>query len=136
MHNFNWAEFNDVTSFNRTTFEELAIFNNATFNKRAEFWESTFKKYIDFNGVKFKYPEDEFEAYKIQRRYFENKGEKDKSDEMFIRERRSLRKAKIRLAKEQLSESSGIKLKLKAIVNLLKAYGSFFYGGFTSRLNM
>jgi uncharacterized protein YjbI with pentapeptide repeats len=99
----------------------------AKFFGKLSFLNTNFNKGINIELPKdcFKLPDAEAEACRVQRLYYERNGIKDKADEMFRRERRASRKAKVRQAKEQLIKSKGIKSKLKAIINLLKVYGCF-----------
>ena len=136
------------TDFIRAIFEGDAYFNGATFDVNVFFWSDWDEEYLDgkykFSGKLefsnlnfrsiyidipskyFKLPEAEAEACRVQRICYEKEGNKDKADKMFVQERRALRRARVRQAKELLSKSRDIKSKLKAIVNLLKSYGSFF----------
>lgn len=135
---FKLAEFKDV-DFQYATFKGDVSFGGA-FIKRAVFLNKSDKeKYkfygklnfvgteiirvmIDLPSEWFRLPEAEAEACRVQRICYEKEGNKYKADEMFLRERRALRRAKVRQAKEQLNKSNGVKSKLKALINLFKAY--------------
>lgn len=129
---FQYATFKGDVSFGGA-FIKRAVFLNKSNEERHKFYGK-----LNFAGVEivriiidlpsewFRLPEAEAEACRVQRLCYEKEGKKDDADKMFVRERRALRKAKVRRAKEQLSKSSGIKSKLKAVWNLFKAYGSSF----------
>jgi len=152
--NFSMVRFMDNAEFQYSTFRGLAEFigtefrGNVTFEGaeflgevsfkhdskrvyakflgRLSFLNANFRKGISIDLPKecFRLPQAEAEACRVQRIWYEKEGNKDKADEMFVRERQALRRAKVRQAKEQLDESKGIKSKLKAIWNLFKAYAS------------
>ena len=126
------TEFRDDAMFVGSKFRGVAIFKDdrrkiyAKFLGKLNFLNTSFENgvNIDLPLECFKLPEAEAEACRVQRIWYEKEGNKDKANEMFVRERRALRRAKVRQAKEQLDESKSIKLKLKAIWNLFKAYAS------------
>lgn len=142
--NFAGAIFKGYAGFKGTVFRDDAIFKTSKFEGYANFVDATFDTVsfedakfefkLDFSALKFrmididiphenfKLPEAEAEACRVQRLFYEKEGNKDKADEMFLRERRALRSAKVRQAKEQLNKSNCIKSKLKALINLFKAY--------------
>ena len=119
--------------FFAATFNELAIFNGKReeaeykFYHTLNFSNAEFRKGIDIDlpSEWFKLPEAEAEACRVQRISYEKEGRREHADRMFVRERRALRRDKVRKAKEELSKSKGIKLKLRAGFKLIKAGGSF-----------
>ncbi len=134
-----YVEFKGTEFRGYTTFEEAEFLGKVTFKEEKDqqriyakffgklsFLNTTFEKgvNIDLPPECFKHPQAEAEACRVQRLSYEKEGNKYKADEMFLRERRALRKVKVKQAKEQLNKSNGVKSKLKALINLSKAYTS------------
>jgi len=127
-------------------------FKKAVFKGKAEFINSIFRDFADFRGKPkgeeykfydelsfelaefskglnigipsewFKLPQAEAEACRIQRLHYERDGRKDDADRMFVRERRAIRRAVVKRAKEELKHSKNTKSKSRAIFGLIKAW--------------
>ncbi|MFP4641987.1 MAG: potassium channel family protein [Dehalococcoidia bacterium] len=152
---FNDATFQEQTQFANVTFQGDAGFINATFEGGVwfdgavfegivYFFETEDSKYrfrgelsfskadfrrgveIDIPHELFKLPEAEAEACRVQRISYERDRRKDDADRMFVRERRALRKARVRQATEEWSNSKGIKSKLRTLPKLIIAGSSSF----------
>ena len=133
---FEEAIFKGDTEFIEVTFGEDADFTKKKDDEKYKFYDelsfsgAEFRKIdIDIPSEWFKLPEAEAEACGVQRISYDKEGKKDDVDRMFLRERRSLRKARIMKAKEEEKEKKknkfqGIKSKLKKKVELIKAYAS------------
>jgi len=146
---FDGSTFNGETYFKETIFRGITSFRDVTFLQSVDFSgklkdeKYKFYKKLSFSGAEFKkgvkflkyinsddempsdwfrLPQAEAEACRVLRLYYEKEGNKDKADGMFLREKRALRRAKVRQVKEQLNKSNGVKSKLKALINLFKAY--------------
>ncbi len=148
------ATFKDIARFDGVIFENEASFNGATFKDDAWFKGTfksdtslervTFEKYAEFTckfhgklsfanakiraidilKSAFKLPEAEAEACRVQRMHYEKEGKKGDADKVFVRERRALRRARIRETKLSKSEKSTWKSKLEYLWTPLLAYAS------------
>ncbi len=138
---FSAATFNGYVYFDRTIFKDDVSFEGVTFNEPISFKgkpeEYKYKFYgkldfshadirkgidIDIPSKWFKLPEAEIEARRVQRISYEKEGKRYEADEMFVLERRTLRKWLKRHAKERFKNAEGIYSKFESFLYLLYVY--------------
>ena len=129
------GKFTDSVNFYDATFKDKVVFNNVTF-KHDVYFSSTiirniwFKKdcsvedpmfygEVSFHGAKidkididlrgkcFRLPSAEAEVCRVLRLFYEREGMRDRADEVFVRERRALRRNRVFMAKKKVEEISG-----------------------------